>query len=247
MGRHLGPTPHMNKLIPSVVGLTLAISSSHAFPAVQQYQFTAVLEDASRPFVIAGQSLELGQELTGTFSYDDALDPKPRGMDGAYYYVGTPASHAITLQYNGVTIFDAGPIRDIEFTDRCAVCRIGILSTDSNYYLGDIDADGGLYASYRVTDPWSLGYDTVSVSLVFKAPLDNQRLPADIQLDDLVGGIGYNVIGFRAPSTGTHSGWASLTSITKVTPSIPEPGSAALFGLGAFALLLACRRKTRAS
>lgn len=121
-------------------------------------------------------------------------------MDGTYCHVGTAASHAITLQYNGVTIFDAGPIRDVEFTDRCAVCRIGILSTDSNFYLGDIDAGGGLYASYRATDPRSLGFDNVSVSLVFKAPLDDQRRPADIQLDDLVGGLGRNAIGFTHPA-----------------------------------------------
>jgi hypothetical protein len=197
-------------MVPLLVILGVACSAGPAQGAVITIAIEGVVDYAYDPHGFLGVDVEVGDLITGTYTYDtDTPDSSPIEGYAAYWYYDAPWS--ISLSVKGV-----------EFKTDPASVDYGIAISDG-YLSRDIYAVGSsnnlpLVSGIPVEDVYWLLEDPgltalSSDALPRKAPV----------LDDWL----FNRVMINGPDRGL-----SFSITGHVTSAVPEPGTILLVGLG---------------
>ena len=214
-------------LVAAVVG-AMATGSEEAEAAIITHDFTANAISVSGGLT---PTLNAGQTLTGSFSYDDSASGSPQDAFRTEYL---GAITAVSLSIGGLSwTFDpAGPVNTIEIADN---------SSGSDTF----------FANASISGPQINGFTPDSFSLLLEDSLngqafDSQDIPPSLDLADFPNATTI-LLNFFSPD-GNEFGIFSLTSLelrSLVPTAVSEPAGLAVFTLGLFLLAAASVRRTR--
>lgn len=240
------------------IGLGIAASSAHAVPMV--FDFTGTVRDTYYYDYVnhtGGTDLSLaGQTVTGRivvetdglepsetinssgvrYSYGDLLmDPElitsELNIGGVAYDVGIYAGNS-----GGVSAFEASGLPTCDGCSR-EYDRLAITDSSTEYWLRDGGGNmppPGEYHSRFLTLSWSdpgQSPDFLDLSDGFE-PLDLIQMVSALAPAASYSSNVWDCADRQCTSTATSHTYFSISSLSVHTPSVPEPGTLALFGIG---------------